>query len=129
MRANLRRVGEVSPFPDLEFGAGKTSITAGRRSEAVEAPARRAISAFFVGGEHNWNNASNPKSLIGDLRSRVPGKILRVDLRRGGEVSPFPDLEFGTGKTSTTAGHGSETLAAPATRAISAFFVGGDHPM
>ena len=48
--------------------------------------------------------------------------ILRANLRRGGEVSPFPDLEFGAGKTSTTAGHKSETLAGSATRAIFPFF-------
>ena len=45
---NCRR--EVPEIPDLEFGAGKASSTAGCRSETLEVPATRAISAFIVGG-------------------------------------------------------------------------------
>ena len=49
-------------------------------------------------------------------------QILLADLLGGGEVSRFPDLEFCTGKTSSTPGHKSEPAAGPATRAIFPFF-------
>ena len=52
---NCRR--EVLDIPDLEFCAGEASITPGHKSETLEVPGTRAISAFFVGGGRGFESA------------------------------------------------------------------------
>ena len=63
---NCRR--EVLDIPDLEFCAGEASITPGHKSETLEVPGTRAISAFFVGGGRGFESA---KEACGGVRPRI----------------------------------------------------------